>query len=293
MHHIKLPRLATLVLVGYFLLGSASPAQTVRDLHSFTSSGNSQYPYLVTPAQGRDGELYGTTTGLNYGSIFRLLTTGKEADLFAFDDTDGYGPDAGVTLGTDGNFYGTTAAGGSAGYGVFFKITPGGTYTVLHEFSGGSDGLYPLAAPIEGLDGNFYGTTESGAGFLGATVYSYTPSGTFTTIYQFDSATDYEIVAPLIQGSDANLYGTGYYGTNNCGSIFEITTSGTLLMQYSFDCTGGSNPSRLQSLRSPCAGQRRQLLRDNLYRQRRSSGERLQDELPGHGDHSAHLQDWQ
>jgi uncharacterized repeat protein (TIGR03803 family) len=225
------------------LLGSSSPAQTVRDLHSFTSSGNSQYPYLVTPAQGKDGELFGTTTGLNYGSIFRLLTTGKEADLFAFDDTDGYSPYAGVTLGTDGNFYGTTAFGGSAGYGVFFKITPVGTYTVLHEFSGGSDGLYPRAAPIEGLDGNFYGTTQSGAGFLGATVYSYTPSGTFTTIYQFDNANDYDIVAPLIQGPDGNLYGTGYEGTNNCGSIFEITIAGTLLMQYNFDCTGGSNPS--------------------------------------------------
>jgi len=240
---IKLPALAILVF-SCFLLGSASPAQTVRDLHSFTSSGNSRYPYLITPAEGRDGELFGTTIGLNYGSIFRLLTSGKEADLFAFADTDGYNPYGGVTLGTDGNFYGTTAGGGSAGYGVLFKITPGGTYTVLHEFSGGSDGQYPSAAPIEGLDGNFYGTTGSGAGLLGATAYSYTPSGTFTTIYQFQNTTnEYGILAPLIQGFGGNLYGTGYYGTNNCGSIFEITTSGTLLMQYNFDCTGGSNPS--------------------------------------------------
>jgi uncharacterized repeat protein (TIGR03803 family) len=241
----KQHRLATLVLIGCAMLSSASAAQTVADLHSFTSNGNSQYPDYVTPAQGRDGRLYGTTTGLNYGSIFRLQTTGGEADLFAFDGTDGYGPRAGVTLGTDGNFYGTEEFGGSAGYGVLFKVTPSGTFTALHEFSGESDGGYPHAAPTEASDGNFYGTTENGAGFMGATVYKYAPSGsgTFTTIYEFSEATDYGILAPLIQGSNGNLYGTAYYGSNNCGAIFELTTAGTLVTQYNFTCEGGTNPA--------------------------------------------------
>jgi uncharacterized repeat protein (TIGR03803 family) len=241
----KLYTLATRALIACVTLSSASIAQTVADLHSFTSTGNSQYPYLVTPAQGRNGDLYGTTTGLNYGSIFRLQTTGAEADLFAFDDTDGYGPSAGVTLGTDGNFYGTTLVGGSAGYGVLFKITPSGTYTVLHDFLGESDGLYPRAAPIEASNGNLYGTTQTGADFLGATVYEYTPAGAFNTIYQFENTSDYNVTAPLVQGPDGNLYGTTYNGgANGCGSIFKLTTSGALLMQYSFDCAqGGANPA--------------------------------------------------
>ena len=237
----KQHRLATLVLIGCAMLSSASLAQTVADLHSFTARGNSQYPQIVTLAQGRNGDLYGTSIGLTYGSIFRLQTTGTEADLFAFDDTDGYNPTS-VTLGTDGNFYGTTQGGGSAGYGVLYKITPSGTYTVLHDFLGVSDGVYPHAAPIEASDGNFYGTTENGPNFLGATVYKYTSSGTFTTIYEFEDTTDYFIGTPLIQGSNGNLYGTAYYGTNNCGSIFELSTSGTLVMEYNFACQGSFNP---------------------------------------------------
>jgi uncharacterized repeat protein (TIGR03803 family) len=219
-------------------------AQTVTDLYSFTSDGSAQNPENVTPTQARNGEIYGTTVGPTYGSVFSLLTSGTETSFFSFDDADGQGPYAGLTLGTDGNFYGTTLGGGSAGLGVLFKITPGGAITVLHDFLGEADGGFPRAAPIEASDGNFYGTTESGSGYMGATVYKYAPSSnTFTTIYSFSETTDYGIVAPLIQATNGHLYGTGYYGSNNCGAIFELTTSGVLVMQYDFTCTGGTGPS--------------------------------------------------
>jgi len=58
---------------------------------------------------------------------------------------------------TDGSFYGTTAAGGSIGYGIVFKITSNGNLTVLHNFTGSTDGANTVASPVEGTDGNFYG----------------------------------------------------------------------------------------------------------------------------------------
>jgi len=236
--------LAILIVISLLMCATQISAQTVTDLYSFTGNGNSQYPYFVTPAQGRNGEIYGTTISLAYGSVFSLETTGAETSLLGFDSADGYNPFAGLTLGTDGNFYGTTAGGGSAGLGILFKITPEGALTTLHDFLGESDGSLPRAAPLAASDGNYYGTTESGSNYMGATVYKYAPSSnTFTTIYGFSEATDYEIVAPLIEGTNGNLYGTGGGGTSGCGAIFEMTKSGVLVMQYNFSCTGATEPS--------------------------------------------------
>ena len=64
---------------------------------------------------------------------------------------------------TDGNFYGTTAAGGANGNGTVFKITPSGTLTTLHSFDG-TDGSNPIAGLVQATDGNFYGTTATGGG---------------------------------------------------------------------------------------------------------------------------------
>ncbi len=227
-----------------FVLVGLSTAQTVADVYSFTNTNSSQYPGLGTPAQGRDGKLYVTTQGPNYGSVFRASTTGKGGtELHVFDGTDGEGA-TGVILATDGNFYGTTSFGGSFGYGVLFKITPSGTYTELYNFTGGDDGAYPYSSPIEASDGNLYGTTLYGANLMGATVYKYTRAGTFTTISQLSNTQAYGAVG-LIQGSDGNLYGTSSNGgTSECGSIFRVTTSGTLLNSYSFLCgAGGAIPS--------------------------------------------------
>jgi len=89
-----------------------------------------------------------------------------------------------------------------------------------------------------------YGTTEGALTTdSGATVYRYNASGGLTTIHQFDQNT--AILAPLTQGTDGYLYGTAYYsGPNFCGSIFKMTTSGTVLLTYSFPCgEGGANPA--------------------------------------------------
>ena len=68
---------------------------------------------------------------------------------------DGAEAQANLTLGTDGNFYGTTPFGGSANLGTVFKMTPAGVVSILHSFGDGSvqnDGYNPISPVIEGDD---------------------------------------------------------------------------------------------------------------------------------------------
>jgi uncharacterized repeat protein (TIGR03803 family) len=230
--------LGPFAVVAAFILLSASvrvtQAQNVTLVYSFSNLGSSANPLYVTPAQGGDAKLYGTTQGSDFGSVFRVQTTGAGTTLYTLDGTEGVEPSAGVTLASDGNFYGTTFEGGTANYGVLFRITPGGVYTVLHNFGGGADGGFPLAAPAEASDGNLYGTTE---GSTVSTVYKYALSGTFSTIYQFDNASGQGVVGSLLLGTDGNLYGTAVQGgANNCGTVFKMTTAGIILHYYSFKC---------------------------------------------------------
>ncbi len=116
-------------------------------------------------AAGNDGWYYGTTYGggtNGLGTLFKVSSSGTFASLHSFTGgADGAYPIAGLTLGSDGNFYGTTSAGGSFTAGTIFSITPDGTLTVVHEFDGSAEGN-PVAGLIQGIDGNFYGTTVNG-----------------------------------------------------------------------------------------------------------------------------------
>ncbi len=79
------------VFVGLVALVEASPAQTVTPLYSFDGSNSSQFPF-ATLAQGRDSKLYGTTSGLTFGSVFSTTTAGSTTELFALNGTDGSNP---------------------------------------------------------------------------------------------------------------------------------------------------------------------------------------------------------
>jgi uncharacterized repeat protein (TIGR03803 family) len=217
------------------LFAGMGVCQTVNHVYSFTSQGASQGP-TSTLVQGRDGKLYGTAFGGSAGSIFKITTADVLTSLYALQQTTGSSP-YGLVLASDGNYYGVTAGGGSNSNGVLFRLTAAGTYTVLHSFAGGSDGATPFNPPIQASDGNLYGTTDGDN--TGSTVYKYTLSGRFGTIYQF---TGNVTIAPLIQGLDGNLYGTeSAGGANGCGGIFGLSTAGVLLQSYSFPCGAGGN----------------------------------------------------
>jgi uncharacterized repeat protein (TIGR03803 family) len=147
-------------------------------------------------------------------------------------------PYTGLIEGSDSNFYGTTGANGTSDDGTVFKITPGGTETVLHAFAKtGSDGQIPYAGLIQGSDGNFYGTTyDGGVNGLG-TVFKVTSSGVETVLYSFagGSSDGEHPYAGVIQGSDGNFYGTTYQGgASGYGTVFKLTPSGTETVLYAF-----------------------------------------------------------
>ncbi len=209
-------------------------------------------------AQGRDGNLYSSTDdqwehGINGGTAFRITPAGTLTGLHYFSVSDGQGPAGGLTLGTDGNYYGTNGAGGLYSFGTIFKITAGGALTTLHNFTG-ADGWESYAPPIEGFDGNFYGTTSLGSAvdIDYGSVYKITPSGAFTILHSFKSiSTDVlpidggQPIGPLVQATDGYFYGTALEGgTYGVGTIFRISASGNfkILFNFNFDVPHGSYP---------------------------------------------------
>ncbi|HEX4263317.1 MAG TPA: choice-of-anchor tandem repeat GloVer-containing protein [Verrucomicrobiae bacterium] len=145
----------------------------------FSFNGTNGTGPIAGLAQGRDGALYGTTqTGgtYGYGTVYKITTNGEFTSLLSFDGASmgGY-PVGGLVQGADGYFYGTTAdlqyldgnSSPSVGNGSIFRITPMGSYTKLHSFTGGPGGIEPLAGLIQASDGNFYGTCFAGGNGLG------------------------------------------------------------------------------------------------------------------------------
>jgi uncharacterized repeat protein (TIGR03803 family) len=75
------------------------------------------------------------------------------------------------------NFYGTTPLGGAHYLGTLFKITPAGSLITLHSLSGSpGEGVSPVAALVQGSDGNFYGTTALGGAHYWGTVFKFSLS---------------------------------------------------------------------------------------------------------------------
>lgn len=251
-----------LTIVGLALILSAKTGDTKAPTYSLiydfnvtdTGPSNAQTPGIIS--QSRDGRLFTTAPGTGSGVAFAMTPGGTLSTLHTFAGTDGDQPISGLTLGTDGDYYGTTSVGGLFSQGTVFKMTMTGGVTTLYNFTGGAGGGNPGAPPIEGSDGNFYGTTSSGGGTANTgTVYQIAPSGTFTTLHSF-GPTAASCVGPnwwisnvcptngpLVQGSDGFLYGTTLLGgTNDLGTVFRISSSGNFTTLFNFDGIGGSNP---------------------------------------------------
>jgi uncharacterized repeat protein (TIGR03803 family) len=208
--------------------------------------------------RGLDGNLWGTTQyggadNLNLGTVFKVTPTGKLTTVYSFKGSDGAKPAAGLALGTDGNFYGTTQYGGastkcSSGCGTVFQITPGGTLTTLHSFVY-TDGAYPETSLVQGTDGKFYGTTNNAGPNGYGTAFSITSGRAFKLLHGFGVPPGGNIAYPsaLVQATDGNFYGTSYEGGLALGTVFKMTPGGTVTTLYEFcstGCTGdGYHPS--------------------------------------------------
>jgi uncharacterized repeat protein (TIGR03803 family) len=217
-------------------------AGTLTTLHSFSNGADGGGPNAGL-VQGRDGDFYGTTSegGTNGGgTVFRISSAGTLTTLYSFTGgVSGNEPETALVQGRDGNFYGTTAAGGGTyDGGTVFKISSAGTLTPLHSFTYGADGGEPFAALVQGHDGNFYGATRSGGDTNAdwGTVFKISSAGTLTTLYSFTGGPDGGgPEAQLVQASDGDFYGTTRSGgTYDEGTVFKINSAGTLTTLYSF-----------------------------------------------------------
>jgi uncharacterized repeat protein (TIGR03803 family) len=238
---------ALLIVAGLAVAAIPAFAQTYTDLHDFNPSAGDPNNLLYTglSPQGWDGKLYGVSHyggSSNIGTVFSITLNGTPVIIHSFDGTTGSYPYNGLTLGKDGNFYGVAPLGGTANVGTVYKITPTGTYTVLHNFTNGSDGEQPTVPPVQGNDGNFYGTTSGGT----STFYKVTPSGTFTTLHTFASSEGNGCnTTPL--GSDGNFYGgCANGGSTGSGTLFKISTAGHVTVLHNVTgATDGQAPNTM------------------------------------------------
>jgi uncharacterized repeat protein (TIGR03803 family) len=258
---------------NYGTIFQITPEGALNTVYNFCSQPNCTDGYWPNGGliRASDGNFYGTTGGGGSGSggrgtVFEITAGGILTTLYSFcsqpNCTDGADPFAGLIQATNGNFYGTTAAGGmngtgSTNSGTVFEITPGGTLTTLFSFDG-TDGAWLTGKLVQGTDGNFYGTTWAGGTgsieYGGGTVFKITPGGTLTTLYSFCSLPNCDDgIDPdeLIQVTNGNFYGTtAYGGADDWGTVFEITSSGALTTLHTFAGPDGGGPGNLNQTTS-------------------------------------------
>jgi uncharacterized repeat protein (TIGR03803 family) len=218
-----------------------TPAGEVTILHSFCmESGCSDGSVPLPPILGSDGNLYGVTLGGGNsdvaGIVYKLTLSGEFMKLYSFCADSSVCPDGqspnGIIQASDGNLYGVTSRGGGnvvGGAGTIFSLSTTGNFKLLYTFcslSNCADGQTPLSQPIQGDDGNFYGTAQlGGTGGMGV-AYKLTPAGAYSVIYNFCSAvncTDGAQPAALSLGPHGDLFGIANIGGfKNCGTAFRI-----------------------------------------------------------------------
>lgn len=250
---------------GYGTVFKISSNGTETILHSFSDGSvadDGVYPQAAL-IQGSDGNFYGTTYQggstaslingvLGYGTAFKIDPEGNLTILHSFGDGsvphDGTFPSNSLVEGPDGNYYGTTAEGGTAFGGTAFRITPSGQFTILDNFDYGSlpNNVYGPGEMILGNDGNFYGVAGGGSAGYGS-VFKMSTSGQITLLHSFGDGSvinDGHGPIGIIQATDGNFYGTTYSGGstvaadpnhNGYGTIFEMTPTGAVTILHSFD----------------------------------------------------------
>ncbi len=254
--------------LGFGTVFRITPEGVLTTLVSFKfTNGASPMAELV---EGADGNLYGTTSdggpyhdqnGAGCGTIFRVTRDGVLTTLLPFNSAgnSGYSAWGPLVQGSDGQFYGTTRAGGALtnadgwGSGTFFKIDSAGAFTVLSPLDGTnvSGSMFGL---VQDANGSFYWTGFDGTNLdswgnpLG-NVFRATPEGLLTTLVSFNG-TNGALPRALMLGTDGNFYGlTGRGGADYSGpdasghgTVFQMTPGGTITTLVSLAGTNGDTP---------------------------------------------------
>ena len=212
-----------------------TPTGTFTVLHVFTTAEGNQCSGVIL---GSDGNFYGACNfgGANSdGTLYKVSTAGKVTVLHNLNGIDGQYPGALVPVeGKDGNYYGVTYLGGSANSGVVYQLKPSGAYTVLHNFTGGSDGGFPLAPLTLATDGKLYGTTSNGgnviacpSGTIGCgVIFKITTTGAFTVLHTFGFTEGAYPQSNLTLRTDGLFYGDTFSGGAMGQGVFYSLSTG-------------------------------------------------------------------
>ena len=236
-----------------------TPAGRLTTLYSLGASPNDGSFPTGTLLQATDGNFYGTTKNggiYGHGTVFRMTPAGELTTLVSlcsyYRCFNASGPSPGLIQATNGLLYGTTNGGdGYAQAGTVFEMALDGAFSTLYDFTGAVDGYFPEAGLVQGSDGDLYGETDYGGTKSSGNVYKLTLGGSLSNIYSFCSqpkcADGHGPLGTMIQAIDGDLYGTTTSGGGNTGgTIFRLTTSGSLTTLYSFcaqaNCTDGGDP---------------------------------------------------
>ncbi len=229
---------------GYGTVFKMTLSGAMTTLYSFCSQKGTKNNGVLcldgnTPTAGLvladDGNLYGTTNlgginGQDFGTIFRISTSGVLTTLYSFCSKagcpDGYHPSATLRQASDGYLYGSNLLGGVAGgygSGTLFRVTLGGTLTTLHQFchaevTNCADGISP-GAILQTRDGGLYGTTMAGGAHSDGTIFKLT--GVIASLREAAS------------GEQADYFGRGRSGY----TVWRPTTG----YWYSIDGAGNSS----------------------------------------------------
>lgn len=219
-----------------FKITTAGTYTVLKHLNGPTDGGYSQTDLI----QGKDGNFYGTCYSYGTygnGTIFKITTAGVYTVLRHLSSgNDGGYPYGGLYQNTDGVLYGLNRTGGSGGSGTAYKITTAGAYTVLHSFTGATEGNTPNGSFVKGNDGNLYAMLSAGGSHGAGTAIKMTTAGAVTTLVNFNGAAQGNApMESLVKGRDSAYYGTassgGAYGY---GTIFKIC-GGTTTVLKSFN----------------------------------------------------------
>jgi uncharacterized repeat protein (TIGR03803 family) len=158
-----------------------TPAGKIETVYLYPSN---EFSPLVPLILGSDGNLYGESVQSSSPSeeyVFQLTPSGAYTVVHTFASPGGDLPIgvSGLTEGPNGNLYGLTSGGGTAGKGTVFEVsTDGSSFNVLHNFGDGNvqnDGESPAGALVLGADNNLYGVTSAGGSAGKGTVFRISP----------------------------------------------------------------------------------------------------------------------
>jgi uncharacterized repeat protein (TIGR03803 family) len=219
-----------------------TPGGTLTPLYSFcVQAGCTDGSNPLWLTLNNDGSFFGTTySGGVYGggTVFEITMSGTLTTIYSFcaetGCTDGAQPRAGLVLGTDSNFYGTTYSGGSSNLGTLFNITPGGTLTTLESFDG-TDGQYLIGGLFQATNGSFYGTATDGGASGDGTAFSLAVGlGAFV-----QTEPTYGAAGTIVTILGNNLTGASRVTFNGTVATFQVLSGSEILTVVPTGATTG------------------------------------------------------